>query len=62
MSLNSFRLRIRAVSLNKLLDVIDCVIIGIKEISVRYRCADKVIGSSVFNILLGVFYLDVYHL
>ena len=52
--------RIGVERLDKCRDVLDCVIRSIKEIFVRYRCADEVIGSSILNILLGVFHLKVH--
>ena len=56
------RFGVGVVNLEELLDVIDCVISSIKEISGRCRSFDKVIGSSVLNLLLGIFHLEVYRL
>ena len=62
MILGSWIFRIGVVSLDKFLDVLDCVISGIEEMSIRCRCADEVIRSSALNILLGVFHLEVHRL
>ena len=62
MILGGLRFRIGAVRLEKFLDVIDCVISGTEDIVFRYRCADKVIGSRILNILLDVFHLEVHQL
>ena len=43
--------------LEKCLDILHCVISGIRVIFVRYRCSDKLIGSIILNILLDVFHL-----
>ena len=53
---------IGVVSLEKFIDVLDCVTSGINEIFVRCRCADELIGSSVLNILLGVLLLESHQL
>ena len=54
------RLRIEVVRLEKFLDVLDCLISGIRDIFFRYRCTDEVIGSSVLNIMLSVFNLEAH--
>ena len=54
--------RIGVVILEEFLDVLDFVIIGINEISVGYRSVDKLIESSVLNVLLDVFHLEIHHL
>ena len=62
MILGSLRFRIGVSRLDKFLDVLDFFISGIKDLFVRYRCADKVIGSSVLNIMLDVFHLELHHI
>ena len=52
-----WRFRIGVARLEEFLAVLDCVIIDIEDIIVRYRSVEKVIGSRVLNILLGVFRL-----
>ena len=45
--------------IDECLNVLDCVIRGIKEISLGCISADKVIVSSILNTLLCIFYLNV---
>ena len=52
-----WRFRIGVVRLEECLDLLDCVISGIKDICVRCRSVDKVIGYRVLNILLNLFHL-----
>ena len=52
-----WRFRIGVVRLEECLDVLDCVIRGIKDICVRCRSVDKVIGDRALNILLNLFHL-----
>ena len=59
MILGSRRFRIGVVRLDKLLDVLYCFVGGTEEVFFRSMCVDKVIVSSVLNILLGVFHLEV---
>ena len=50
------------VRLQKCLEVIDFIIIGIEDIFVWCRCSDEVIGSSVLNTMLDVLHLEVHQL
>ena len=62
MIFGSRRLRIGVVMLEKFLDLLDCAISGIEEIFFRCSCSEEVFGSSVLNILLVVFRLEVHRL
>ena len=62
MILGSCRFRIEVARPEKFLDLLDCVFSGIEYIFVRCRCDGEVIGSSVLNILLDVFHLEVHRL
>ena len=62
MILGSWRSRIGIPSLDKRLDVLDCVSSDIKDIFFRCRCADEVIGSSVLNIILDALHFKVHRL
>ena len=60
MVLGSRRFRIVVARLEECPDVRDCIISGIKEIRVGCGSVYKVIGSSVLNILLDIFHLEVH--
>ena len=57
-----WRFRIGVVGLEECIDVLACVIRGIEDISVRCVSFDKVIRSSILNIMLYVFHLEAYRL
>ena len=56
------RFSIVVVRLEEFLDLIYCVISGIEDICIRYRRSEELIGSSILNILIYFFHLEVHFL
>ena len=46
--------------LEEFIDILDCVISGIEEIFVRCTSVDKVIVSSILNIIIDLLHLEVH--
>ena len=55
-----WRSRIGVVILEECIGVLDCVIRGIQNFCVRCRNVEELIGSSVLNILIDLFHLEMH--